>query len=75
MSEPEFTGTIVGIPEEVARLRDNFIRIQFAASGYCTACGGWNANPGDPQRGCTPGWHTKDCWLRNLIDQLPEGKS
>lgn len=41
--------------------------IQWANNGYCPACGGWNANSKDPQRGCTPKFHTKDCWLGNAI--------
>lgn len=50
------------------QLRENLIGIQFGASGYCPACAGWNANPADPTRGCTPGWHTRTCWLRKTID-------
>jgi len=39
---------------------DNLKSIEFASSGYCPACSGWEVTKG---RGCEPKVHTKTCWL------------
>jgi hypothetical protein len=52
----DLTATLEKRNRELAALKENLRGIQWAASGYCPACVGWNAGR-DKKRGCTPHVH------------------
>lgn len=52
------------------RMQENLRDIEWAASGYCPACHGWDGNDG----GCCAHRHAPSgCWLQDALAKNPQG--